>query len=111
MGWVIVLAIIGVFSIAILRVGPLYMEYYKISSVLSSLPSEMKSSGATKQEIYDYLSKRFNIEAINVITAKEVKIERKGEVYLVQAAYDARSPFLGNLNFIVTFDKAVEVPR
>jgi len=110
MGWVIVLAVVGTFAIAVLRVGPLYLEYYKISSVLSSLPSEM-SSGATKQEIYAYLSKRFNIEAITVIDSKEVKIERQGEVFAVGVNYDARTSFIGNLNFIVTFVKAVEVPR
>ena len=110
MGWVIVLAVFGVFAIAVLRAGPLYMEYYKIHSVLTSLPKEM-GSGTTKQDIYSYLSKRFNIEAITVIKAKEVKIERKGENYEVRANYDARSPFIGNLNFIITFDKSVEVPR
>ncbi len=111
LGWVIVLAVIGTFAIATLRVGPLYLEYYKINSVMKALPEEVGGSGTTRQDIYAYISKRFDIEAVNVIDPKEVKIERKGENFAVSVNYDARTPFIGNLDFIVTFEKVVEVPR
>jgi len=111
LGWLVVLGVIGVFAIAVLRVGPLYLEYYRVNSVLSSLPTEMQGGGKTKQDIKSYISKRFNIEAVNVINSGDVKIERKGENFAVSVKYDARSAFIGNLDFIITFEKAVEVPR
>lgn len=111
LGWIIVLAIIGIFAIAGLRIGPMYLEFYKINSVLDAVVEEVGGEGTTKQDIYAYLSKRFDIEAVNVIDAREVKIERKGEFYEVGVDYDARSEFIGNLSFIANFQKAVEVPR
>ena len=110
-GWVIVLAVIGIFVLAVLRIGPVYFEYYKISSVMSGLEGEFSGGESAKNEIVSYLSKRFDVEAINVIGPTDVEIKRKDEMWEVRAAYDHRAPFIGNLDFIATFDKAVEVPR
>lgn len=111
LGWLSVLAIIGIFAIAALRLVPVYLEFYRINTVLNGLKTEKIDGVANKREIRDYLYKRFDIEAINRIKAKELDVTAKSEVYEVRAKYDARTPFIGNLHFIITFDKKVEVPR
>ena len=110
-GWLIVLVIIGVFAIAAMRLVPLYLEYFRISSTLSSLEAEMISGGSSKKDIRTFLDKRFNIEAITRITAQDIKITARGDVWDVRAVYDAREPFIGNVHFIVTFDESVEIKR
>ena len=111
LGWLFVLAIIGVFVIAALRLVPVYLEYYRINTVLTGLKAEKVDGVANKREIRDYLYKRFDIEAIGRVKAKDLTVTAKSEVYEVRANYDARTPFIGNVHFIITFDKKVEIPR
>ena len=110
-GWLMVLAIIGIFAIAALKLVPIYLEYYRIHSALTALKVEKSDGVANKTEIRTFLGKRFNIEAINRLKPKDVMVTAKSEVYEVRAKYDARTPFIGNLDFIITFDKKVEIPR
>jgi Tfp pilus assembly major pilin PilA len=110
-GWVIVLAIVGVFALAGMRLLPVYLEYFKINAVLNGLDKEMEGEKATSKAIYIYVKKRFDVESVNVIDESDLNIEIKGAVYEVRAKYDHRVPFLGNVDFIVAFDTAVEVDR
>lgn len=110
-GWVIVLAIIGVFATAALKILPIYLENYKISSVLAGLKSEFSGKDASREDIRGYLSRRFDVESIRAIKTKDVEIKAQGDSFRVRVNYDSRTTFIGNLDFIVTMDKAVEVPR
>lgn len=110
-GWLLVLAIFGVFALAALRLVPIYLEYYRINSVLSSLEVEMVDGSPSKKDIKSFLDKRFNIESIARIKPSDIKITPKSETWEVRANYDARTEFIGNLHFIVTFDKVVEIKR
>lgn len=111
LGWLFVLLIIGIFAIAALRLVPIYLEYYRVSAVLTALKTEKVDGVANKKEIRSYLYKRFNIEAINRLKASDIDVTLKSEVYEVRASYDARTPFIGNVHFIITFDRKVEIPR
>lgn len=111
LGWLIVLCLIGIFALAALRLVPIYLEYYRVSSVLTSIKAESVDGVASKREIYSLIEKRFNIESIGRLKAKDIKVTPKNETWLVRANYDARAPFLGNVHFIVTFDKKVEIKR
>ncbi len=110
-GWLTVLALIGIFSLATLRLVPIYLEYYRVHSVLTGLKAEKVDGVENKREIQEYLRKRFDIESIRTLDTQDILISVKDENFLVRAKYDRRQPFLGNLDFIVSFDKAVEVPR
>lgn len=110
-GWVIVVGILGVFALAGMRLLPVYLEYFKISSVLKGLDQEMEGERATMQAIRSYVQKRFDVESVNIIDEDDLLVERKGSVFEVRAQYDHRVPFVGNVDFTVAFDTAVEVDR
>ncbi|MFK8015110.1 MAG: DUF4845 domain-containing protein [Gammaproteobacteria bacterium] len=111
LGWLFVLGIIAIFAIAALRLVPVYLEYYRVNAVLTGLKTEKADGSTSKKEIRDYLYNRFNIEAINRLKASDLSVTAKSEFYEVRAKYDARTPFIGNVHFIITFDKKVEIPR
>lgn len=110
-GWLIVLVIFGVFALAALRLVPIYLEFYRINSVLSSMKAEMIDGSTSKKDIKSFLDRRFDIESIGRIKPSDIKITPRSETWEVRANYDARSEFIGNLHFIVTFDKSVEIKR
>jgi hypothetical protein len=111
LGWLLILALIGIFATATLRLLPIYMEYYRINSVLTGLKVERANQGTSKKEIRDYLTKRFDVESINRMKPTDIKVTAKDENWRVRANYEARAPFIGNVDFIVSFDKSVEVAR
>ena len=111
LGWMVIIAIIGIFAIAAMRIGPLYLEYFKVSSVLSSLNAEFDGKASAKRDIQQYISKRFDIEQITGVDSRDVQVTRRGDVMEVALKYDARRPFIGNLDFIVTFDKKFDIKR
>ncbi|MEM6641244.1 MAG: DUF4845 domain-containing protein [Pseudomonadota bacterium] len=110
-GWLIVLVIFGLFALAALRLVPIYLEQFRVSSSLDALSAEMTEPVSRKKEISTFLSKRFDVESIRAIQPQDVTIERKDDHWLVRATYDARAPYIGSLHFIVTTDKSVEIPR
>lgn len=110
-GWIIILAIVGVFATASMKIFPIYLEHYKINSILKGLQAEMGTDKATRTDIRDYLIKRFDVESIRSIKYRDVEVKTQGDNWAVRVTFDSRTSFIGNLDFIVTMDKTVEIPR
>lgn len=108
-GWMIVIAIIGIFVLATLRLLPPFLQYFKIESVLDGVVVEFNESTTNKRAILQYLERRMDVEQINILTPDEVDIEREGRGFKVGVNYDHRTEFIGPVNFIMTFTKEVEV--
>lgn len=111
-GWLIIIAIFGIFALAAMRLVPVYMESLKVSSVLRSMKSEHDGNRPTTTELRKSLQTRFNIESVNVIKPSDVKITPgPNGSYIVRARYEHKSPFLGNLGLVVSVDHRVEISR
>jgi Domain of unknown function (DUF4845) len=107
--WILVLLVALLFGIAALRLVPVYLEYLKITSSLSSVQREYNGQTVSQNELRTALAKRFDIESVHVITKNDVKIERQGGGYQLRAAYEQRAPFIANVAFVVSFDKSVQI--
>ena len=110
-GWLIVLALIGVFAMAAIRLVPLYLEDVKVASVLKSVKAEFDGQQATPSVLRRAIKKRFDVDSISALTSKDVTITRDGEKYVLNATYEQRAPFLANLDFVAKFSNSIEVVR
>lgn len=110
-GMVIVAMIAGVFVLAGIRLVPVYLEYMKIDSTLDAVKRDLDGSNAGPAQIRTSISRRFDIDSVRAITAKDIEIDRTANGYKVQAKYEGRTPFIANVYFAVEFDKSVEVVR
>jgi len=108
-GWLIVLGLIGFFTLLILKMSPSYMEYYKIVSTLESL--EKESTISSPADIRRLLNRRFNISYVETINEKDVKITSAGKVFRVTAKYESRVHLFGNVFVVMVFNKQVQVRR
>jgi hypothetical protein len=104
-GWLIVLALIGFFTLLTLKMVPSYLEYYKVVSTLDSLTKE--SGFQTPAEIRNLLERRFDISYVNTITPQDVEIRPAGEHFIVSAEYESRVHLFGNVSVVMDFDKQV----
>lgn len=105
-GALILVAFVGLFVYAGIRLLPLYLEYMNIAKAMDTVKADMTSVDSP-QSIRVALDKRFFIDAVTVIEAKDLDIKRDGASYVVRAVYDAEAPFVANVSFSVHFDKTV----
>jgi hypothetical protein len=108
-GWLIVLGLIGFFTLLTLKMSPSYMEYYKIVSTLESLENE--SGIQSPADIRRLLNRRFNISYVETINEKDVKITTAGPLFRVTAKYESRVHLFGNVYVVMAFNKQVQVRR
>ncbi len=111
LGMLILVAFVGLFVFAGIRLVPVYLEHMKIQSVLNGVQQEFDGQNPTIQNIRQYIQKRFDIESVSVIAASEVKVAREDSGYLVSADYANTTPFIANVSFSVSFNKQVLVRR
>ncbi|HYQ72720.1 MAG TPA: DUF4845 domain-containing protein [Gammaproteobacteria bacterium] len=108
-GWLIVLGLIGFFTLLTLKMAPSYMEYYKIVSTLDTLESE--SAIHTPADIRRLLNRRFNISYVETINERDVKITSAGPMFKVTAKYESKVHLFGNVSVVMDFYKQVKVRR
>jgi len=111
LGLVILVAFIGIFAFAGLRLTPVYLNYMKVVGVVDGVREEFDGANASRSAIRSSISRRFDIESVGMITAKDVKVVKTGDGHEVAATYSHKAPFIANVSFVVDFDKRVKVRR
>ena len=101
-GLIILITFVGLFVYAGIRLVPLYLEYFAVVKAIQGLKSDADSGPAAMRVA---LEKRFDIEDVKSLNFKDVEITKNGRGWDLHVAYDAEAPFLGNVGFIVHFDK------
>ena len=111
LGFVILVAFVGLFAFAAIRLTPVYLNYMKVVSIVEGVRDEFDGTGASRADIRRSIGRRFDIESVSEITAKEVKLTTVEAGFEVAAVYSHKSPFIANVSFVVDFDKRVLVRR
>lgn len=109
-GFVFVLAIAGFFAFLIMRLFPVYSEYYSVVSAMKGLADEPGSATMPPATIRDRLSRRFDISYVESVKPEHIKITRANG-YNLTIKYEVRRPLIYNLDFVAMFDKTVELGR
>lgn len=110
-GFLILGVFIGLFAFAGMRLSPVYLNYIKIAGVLDGVYKEFDSQNPSRAAIQKSIRRRFDVESVSVITARDIKIVSESGGIRIEAVYDHIAPFIGNVSFAVHFDKKVLVRR
>ncbi|GBE09564.1 hypothetical protein BMS3Bbin12_00715 [bacterium BMS3Bbin12] len=106
-GWMLVLAIGGFFLVLAVRLVPVYLEYFSVASSVDSLKDEPAIVKKSPDKLRDLLGRRFDVNDVEHVTPKDVRIERQGEQTTVDVKYQVQVPVMGNVDALVRFDKQV----
>ena len=74
LGLIILVAFIALFAFAGLRLTPIYLNYFKVVGVVEGVREEFDGTNASRSAIRSSISRRFDIESVGIITAKDVKV-------------------------------------
>ena len=83
----------------------------KVVGVVEGVRKEFDGQKPTTASIRSSVSRRFEIESVNQITWRDVKVSQVDGGVEISAVYDHTAPFIGNISFTVHFDKTELVRR
>ena len=109
-GFVMLLAMIAFFTAVVLKLTPLYLEHFEVSSVLKSLAQEPGIANKSAAEIEDTIMKRLGINNVTHVTRDNIEISKEDGKISIVISYEARVPMLANIDVVANFkDDKVEV--
>lgn len=111
LGMIILALFVGLFAFAAIRLTPVYLNYLKVAGVIEGVHTEFDGQGPTSAGLKSSISRRFDVESVSVITARDVKVTTVDGGFEVRAEYDHPAEFIANVSFLVHFDKSVLVRR
>jgi hypothetical protein len=104
LGLIILVAFVGLFAFAAIRLTPVYLNYMKVASVIAGVQEEFDGAGPTRATIRSSISRRFDIESVSVIKAKDIEVTTVEGGFEVAAVYSHKADFIANVSFVVDFD-------
>ena len=110
-GFLLLALFIGLFAFATIRLTPVYLNYMKVAGVIDGVFKEFDGQNPSRSAIVTSIRRRFDVESVSVITARDIKVINEGGGFKVEAVYDHTTPFIANVSFTVHFDRRVLVRR
>jgi len=110
-GMVTIVAILGFGLYAGIRLVPLYLEYMNVVRSMDQVSEEFSGQATNANAIRSALGKRWDIEDIKSLDAKDIDIHKEGNEFIMDAVYRAEAPFVANILLVVDFDKTVSIPQ
>jgi len=108
-GWLVVLALIGFFSMSIMKLAPVYMEHYSIKTVLASLGNEPMITKKSVRDIKRLIKKRLTVNGVYEMDKDALKIKKQGGVMKIEITYEVRKHMMGNVDALVSFSDKLEL--
>ena len=109
-GWIFLLVPVGLVLYAGIRVGPEYLNYWKVVQAMEETASQLKGSETlSPQEILAPLDKRFDTGYIDSPTVNEIQIKKGAKGWEMIAQYEKTAHMFGNLYLLMSFDKTVVI--
>jgi hypothetical protein len=97
--WGIVIALVAVLG---MKVGPEYMDYYKILKSVKSISAE--SSGKTVPEIRAAFDRYADVNYINTIKGADLDISKDANGIVIAFAFERRIPLFYNVSLLIDFE-------
>ncbi|WP_341327505.1 DUF4845 domain-containing protein [Methylotuvimicrobium sp. KM2] len=106
---VLLLGLIGFFTLLILKIAPIYIDHSKVVNSLAGLKQTVDIQTKNKNEVWNALDKRFNLNYVYNVTKDDVKITKQGNYLKVEIDYEVVEKIAGNLSVLVEFNEVIEV--
>ncbi|PKM16342.1 MAG: DUF4845 domain-containing protein [Gammaproteobacteria bacterium HGW-Gammaproteobacteria-2] len=109
-GFVMLLAILGFFAYAAMRLVPIYTEYFAVKSAMKAVAAESGSAQMQPGDIRNKLIKRFDVSYVTSVNPNDIRVRRDRNPSIT-IAYEVRKPFISNIDLVVSFSHTQELSR
>lgn len=109
-GIAILLVIAAFFVLIAMRLFPVYVEHFSVTTHLENLAVDSDTKGKSDEEIWGKLKKTFEIDDVENVKDENLIVERhEGGSMTIAIEYEVRTSGFGNVDFVVVFYDEVEV--
>ena len=110
-GWIVLLTPMALVIYLAIRLGPVYLNYTKVSRVFSQVQAEYKTQeGLSANVLQTAIARRFDIESITKPTVDEVVVTKTGEGWLIETSYEDIVPVIYNASVLLQFENSATIP-
>lgn len=109
-GWLLVLSMVAIFVLVGIRLIPIYITGYEISTAMNQMATDASLHGKSPPELKKALLFKLDIQGVYDIKSDDIVITRDQGGYSIEVDFEPRVSLLGNLYFVAVFDKTVVVP-
>jgi hypothetical protein len=110
-GFILVLAVVGVFAYMGMKLIPMYSEYYTVKQSLEGIAKEPGITTQDTARIKDLFFRRLYVSYAENVKPENVKITRKGAGFVVTVDYEVRKPLIANIDVVGRFHAEQELRR
>lgn len=108
-GWLVVLALIGFFSMLVVKLAPIYMEHYSVKTVLLSLKEEPLITHKSIGEVRKMIQRRLKVNGVYDMEDDAIKIKKESGKLSVDITYEVQKNMAGNVDVLVSFSDKIEI--
>ena len=110
-GFLVLLCVAGFFAYMVMRLMPMYIEYFGVLKAMEMVKNEPGSAQKSLEEIRRNIILKFNTQYVDEadVPPQAIQIRREGGAATLRIAYEKRVPFIYNIDLIATFDKSVNL--
>jgi hypothetical protein len=102
-GFVIVLAVAGIFIYVGMKLVPMYTEFYSVKKALASLANEDGIANKSAGQVEELFFKRLYMSYALNVKHDHVKVEHRETSWIVIVDYENRRPLIANLDVVGKF--------
>ena len=104
LGFIVVLAVVGLFAYIGMKLFPMYSEFYSVKSALKGLANEPGIGNTNPAKIQDLFFRRLYISYAENVKKENVKIKRVDNGWQMDVSYEVRKPVIANLDVVGKFN-------
>jgi len=107
-GWLIILGLIAFFVTLALKLFPVYSENFNVKSSLKSMEKTQGLYKNSTAKIRSLLQRKLDINNVKSVTKKNVKINKRNGVVVINVNYSVKVPLVGALSLVADFYETAE---
>ena len=109
-GWIFLLIPIALVLYAGIRVGPKYLDYWKVVTALKEVATLLKSDETlSPQNIVVAIERKFTAQYVDTLAPKDVIVKKGDKGWEMTVDYEEVTPMFGNLSILTSFNNTVVI--
>jgi hypothetical protein len=93
----------------VLKAAPAYIEAFSVGDVVNSLKREPELKEKSREEIYNMIKKRLDVNDIRSVAKEDVIIKKTTNDVTVNIDYEVKVPLFWNIALALSFQKSAVV--
>jgi len=108
-GLILVFALIGIVTLSVLKIFPIYMEHLSIQTSIEAIETDPEIKKMTVGQIRGLFGKKLDMNQVTSINAKDAKINRSISDITMKVEYEVRKDYIGNIDIVLSFSDQMAV--